>query len=190
MRMAGRALLAAALLLVASPATLQAQPACTPTGQSLFVRDTLQELYFWYQQLPDVNPARYDSPEQYLEAARLPAARYLVQLHHVARRQRRLLLRESVHRPGPLDDRGRRRDAGAAGVRRQSGRRGGSRTRRAHRRDRRPLGRLAHRQRHRRHGLRRCTGRASWWHSTSCVGAGSGARRRCANAPSPSPPCR
>ena len=68
MRMLLRAL-AVALLVGVAPAPAQAQ-ACTATGQSIFVRDTLQELYLWYRDVPDLNPSRYDSPEQYLEAAR------------------------------------------------------------------------------------------------------------------------
>ena len=59
----------AALLVTAAPARAQA-PSCSPTGQSIFVRDTLQELYLWHRELPDLNPARYDSPEQYLDAVR------------------------------------------------------------------------------------------------------------------------
>ena len=30
----------------------------------------MSEIYLWYQQLPDVDPARYNSPEDYLEAVR------------------------------------------------------------------------------------------------------------------------
>ena len=55
---------------VVEPAAAQA-PSCTVTGQSTFVRDTLQELYLWYRTVPDADPARYASPEQYLEAVRL-----------------------------------------------------------------------------------------------------------------------
>ncbi len=57
------------LFLPAAPALAQA-PACTATGQATFVRDTLQELYLWYRELPDANPARFASPEAYLEAVR------------------------------------------------------------------------------------------------------------------------
>jgi len=56
--------------LAASPAA--AQPAaCTPLAQTTFVRDTLQELYLWYRDLPDADPARFDSPEAYLDAVRV-----------------------------------------------------------------------------------------------------------------------
>ena len=48
-----------------------AQPRnCSITGQNLYVRDVLQELYYWYQFLPDPDPARFSSPEAYLEAVR------------------------------------------------------------------------------------------------------------------------
>ena len=43
---------------------------CSTTGQNTFVRDTLRDLYLWYQHLPNANPSRYGSPEAYLEAVR------------------------------------------------------------------------------------------------------------------------
>ncbi len=43
---------------------------CTPTAKNVFVRNTMSDIYFWYQQLPDVDPAKYDTPEAYLEAVR------------------------------------------------------------------------------------------------------------------------
>ncbi|MCG6927603.1 MAG: peptidase [Acidobacteria bacterium] len=43
---------------------------CGTLGQVNFVRDTLQEWYLWYQQLPDPDPAGFDSPEAYLQAVR------------------------------------------------------------------------------------------------------------------------
>jgi C-terminal processing protease CtpA/Prc len=36
----------------------------------MFVRDVLDEYYFWYRDLPLLNPANYASPEAYLDAAR------------------------------------------------------------------------------------------------------------------------
>ena len=60
----------AALWHVAAPAQAQSL-SCTATGQATFVRDTLQELYLWYRELPDLDPARYATPEQYLAAARV-----------------------------------------------------------------------------------------------------------------------
>jgi len=44
---------------------------CNTTSQNLWVRDQLSDYYYWYKNLtPNVNPARYDSPEAYLEAVR------------------------------------------------------------------------------------------------------------------------
>jgi carboxyl-terminal processing protease len=49
----------------------QGPSSCTTTSQNLWVRDALNTYYYWYQNLtPNVNPARYDSPEAYLEAVR------------------------------------------------------------------------------------------------------------------------
>ncbi len=108
----------------------------------------------WYRELPDADPARYGSPEAYLEAVRYRPLDQLVQLHHLARRQRRVLFGEPVHRPRPVDDRDRRRAARAAGVCRQSRRGGRSRAGRPHHEPRRPGGERAHRERRDRHGLR------------------------------------
>lgn len=61
-------------LVLLSPWTALAQggpSSCTTTSQNLWVRDTLNTYYYWYQNLtPNVNPARYNSPEEYLEAVR------------------------------------------------------------------------------------------------------------------------
>ena len=65
-------LVALALLLLA-PAWVEAQSGprnCTRTSQNLFVREVLDEYYFWYQHIPRLNPSNYASPEAYLEAAR------------------------------------------------------------------------------------------------------------------------
>jgi carboxyl-terminal processing protease len=43
---------------------------CTPIGQNMQTSDVLNDLYFWYQHIPDVKPWRYASPEAYLEAVR------------------------------------------------------------------------------------------------------------------------
>ncbi|MBP7776543.1 MAG: PDZ domain-containing protein [Acidobacteria bacterium] len=69
MRLCRHALLVVILVLVAAPSGAQSQ-ACTPLGQATFVRDTLQELYYWYRELPDADPARFQSPEAYLDAVR------------------------------------------------------------------------------------------------------------------------
>lgn len=70
MRTLSVACVVAVLVGTAQPAAAQA-PSCTATGQSIFVRDTMQELYLWYRDVPDADPARYATPEQYLEAVRL-----------------------------------------------------------------------------------------------------------------------
>jgi carboxyl-terminal processing protease len=60
-----------AVVVLASAPSAWAQPAsCNVTGQNLFVRDALDELYLWYRELPPVDPARFDSPEAYLDAVR------------------------------------------------------------------------------------------------------------------------
>lgn len=57
------------LLLGASPALAQSA-ACSALAKTTFVRDTLDELYLWYRELPDLDPARVATPEEYLEAVR------------------------------------------------------------------------------------------------------------------------
>lgn len=62
-----------ALVLLFAPAGLRAQTGardCTTPGQTAFVRDTLQDIYYWYRELPALDPALSDSPEAYLEAVR------------------------------------------------------------------------------------------------------------------------
>jgi C-terminal processing protease CtpA/Prc len=49
---------------------VEAQGQCTVLDQNVFVRDTLREFYLWYQELPDLDPALYPSPEAYLDAVR------------------------------------------------------------------------------------------------------------------------
>jgi C-terminal peptidase prc len=61
------------LLVVAgfvTPARAQGPTNCSTLGQNLFVRDVLNDLYFWYQHVPNVDAARFDSPEAYLDAVR------------------------------------------------------------------------------------------------------------------------
>lgn len=57
-------------LLVPVTASAQYHRPCTTLRQNLTVRDVMQDLYFWYRSIPAVDPARYDSPEAYLEAIR------------------------------------------------------------------------------------------------------------------------
>ncbi len=50
---------------------LQAQARdCTAAGQTTYVADTLRDVYFWYRELPVLDPGLFDSPEAYLDAAR------------------------------------------------------------------------------------------------------------------------
>ncbi len=49
---------------------VEAQGQCTVLDQNIFVRDTLRDIYLWYQELPDLDPALYPSPEAYLDAVR------------------------------------------------------------------------------------------------------------------------
>jgi carboxyl-terminal processing protease len=63
----------ALLVSAAAPSTAlaQARPAsCTTTGKNLYVRDVMSDLYLWYRELPDVNPASFPSPDAYLETVR------------------------------------------------------------------------------------------------------------------------
>lgn len=43
---------------------------CTLTAQNLWVRDVLNEYYYWYRELPSVNAASFANPEAYLDAVR------------------------------------------------------------------------------------------------------------------------
>jgi len=69
-----RSVVRTVLSLVITSATAQvayAQPAsCTTVGQNLYVRDVMTDLYLWYAEIPDLDPALFDSPEAYLEAVR------------------------------------------------------------------------------------------------------------------------
>ena len=59
------------LLVTAAPARAQWQVRnCTTLGQNQFVRDVMRDLYFWSQHVPNLDPARYNSPEAYLDAVR------------------------------------------------------------------------------------------------------------------------
>lgn len=43
---------------------------CDTTGKVLNTRDVMDRFYLWYDRMPALDPARYDSPEAYLEAVR------------------------------------------------------------------------------------------------------------------------
>lgn len=53
------------------PGLAYAQSNCRPATQNIWVRDQLNEYYFWNQYLPaTVSPVDFDSPEEFLEAVR------------------------------------------------------------------------------------------------------------------------
>jgi len=56
--------------LAAVPARAQGPASCTTPGKNLYVRDRMTDIYFWYREVPNVDPVRFDSPEAYLEAVR------------------------------------------------------------------------------------------------------------------------
>lgn len=57
-------------LLIPVAASAQAPTSCSATSKVLYVRDALRDLYYWYQFLPALDAARYDTPEAYLDAVR------------------------------------------------------------------------------------------------------------------------
>lgn len=59
-----------ALVWLAGPSAAQTGVSCTRTGQNLFVRDVMTDLYLWYNSVPALDPAPFSSPEAYLEAIR------------------------------------------------------------------------------------------------------------------------
>jgi hypothetical protein len=68
-----RTLAACALALagLAAPAPAHAQRGeCSPLRQNLFVRDLFNDLYYWYDHIPEVDVVTFRSPEEYLEAIR------------------------------------------------------------------------------------------------------------------------
>ena len=57
-------------LLWSSVAGAQGPTNCSVASQNLYVRDVLNDLYLWYQFIPNVSPVSYGSPEAYLDAVR------------------------------------------------------------------------------------------------------------------------
>jgi C-terminal peptidase prc len=53
-----------------APSSSSSADTCSVVGQNTFVRDTLQDIYFWYRELPNLDPSASASPEAYLEAVR------------------------------------------------------------------------------------------------------------------------
>ena len=43
---------------------------CSTLGRVQFVRTTMRDIYYWYKDLPDPDPASFSSPDAYLEAVR------------------------------------------------------------------------------------------------------------------------
>ena len=65
------ACIAWAAFLCPALAHAQRQPInCQTSGQNLYVRDVMTELYYWYSFVPALDPLRFNSPEEYLEAVR------------------------------------------------------------------------------------------------------------------------
>jgi carboxyl-terminal processing protease len=58
--------------LLAASSLASAQPAgdCGIAAQNAFVRDTMNDIYFWYREMPEVDPAAYPSPDALLQALR------------------------------------------------------------------------------------------------------------------------
>ena len=91
-----RTRLGAGLLCLAGllPSGLRAQD-CGVSGQNEFVADVMDEFYFWYQEMPAVDPTSFESPDAYLDAVRFPPPRRDVQLHRRPGRQRRVSTRRA-----------------------------------------------------------------------------------------------
>ena len=60
----------AAFLAVSSLASAQQAGDCGIAAQNAFVRDTMNDIYFWYREMPEVDPAAYPSPDALLEVLR------------------------------------------------------------------------------------------------------------------------
>jgi carboxyl-terminal processing protease len=43
---------------------------CSTLGRVQFVRTTMRDIYYWYKDMPDPDPASFASPDAYLEAVR------------------------------------------------------------------------------------------------------------------------
>ncbi|MFN7978965.1 MAG: S41 family peptidase [Vicinamibacterales bacterium] len=65
-----RVVAAVCLVLVGVAPAFAQSGTCSALTKTTFVRDTLDELYYWYRELPDLDPARFATPEAFLEAAR------------------------------------------------------------------------------------------------------------------------
>lgn len=59
---------AIALVFALAPWPALAQTDCSVPGQNKFVSDVMNHWYYWYREMPNVDPAGYPSPEALLEA--------------------------------------------------------------------------------------------------------------------------
>lgn len=59
---------AIALVVALAPWPALAQSDCTIPGQNKFVSDVMTHWYYWYREMPNLDPAGYASPEALLEA--------------------------------------------------------------------------------------------------------------------------
>ncbi len=73
MRLLASMALTALVALTVFPAPAAAQTSCSVVAENLFVRSVMTDLYLWSDSIPDVDPAAYRSPEEYLEAIRYRA---------------------------------------------------------------------------------------------------------------------
>jgi C-terminal peptidase prc len=62
-------LLVFAALSAATPVQGQTR-GCSIAQQNLFVRDVLSDIYLWSDRIPNIDPLRFNSPQEYLEAVR------------------------------------------------------------------------------------------------------------------------
>jgi C-terminal peptidase prc len=64
-----RTLVVATFLLAGLVRPGAAQPtSCTPRGQTQFVDESMRDVYYWYREMPNVDPSTFPSPEAYLDA--------------------------------------------------------------------------------------------------------------------------
>jgi carboxyl-terminal processing protease len=66
----GRWLPVLIVLAVAETGWAQTQGPWSVLDENTYVRNVLREWYLWYTELPDLDPALYDSPQAYLDAVR------------------------------------------------------------------------------------------------------------------------
>jgi C-terminal processing protease CtpA/Prc len=66
-------LVGAFVLALAANAAAQGPASCTTAQQNLYVREVMSDIYFWYREIPNLDPAKFDSPEAYLDAIRYKA---------------------------------------------------------------------------------------------------------------------